>query len=238
MSLLQVEGLTKSFGGITAVDAVSFGVEAGEIVGIIGPNGAGKSTLFNLIAGFIKPDRGRVHFLGEDITGSPVHRIALKGLCKTFQLVKPFSSLTVEENVVVPLLRRGMRFGDARDRAGELLEQFRLSHLAQALPGELPYALRRRLEIARATAGRPKVLLLDEALAGLTANELADMLELLRGLRGSGVTQVMIEHVMEATMQLCDRVIVLDRGGVIASGTPAEVTQDARVITAYLGVQC
>lgn len=235
MTILSVDGLTKSFGGLTAVDGVSFSITKGEILGIIGPNGAGKSTVFNLIAGFIRPDQGRVIFSGEDITGLAVHRIAAKGLCKTFQLVKPFSTMTVEENCMVPLLRQGEAFRDAQRRVFNLLDRFRLLEFAQMLPGELPYALRRRLEIVRAYAARPQLLLLDEALAGLTAKELAEMLTLLREIRSDGTTQLMIEHVMDATMQLCDRIVVLDQGRVIAAGKPAEVVEEAAVIEAYLG---
>lgn len=235
MSLLTVDSISKSFGGLRAVDNVSFTVEPGEIVGVIGPNGAGKSTLFNLISGFVQPDSGGVDFMGERITGISPHVIAAKGLVKTFQLVRPFGSMDLRENVMVPFLVRGLSHRESARQSDALIERFGLRSMADALPSELPYALRRRLEIARALGADPKLLLLDEALAGLTSLELAELLDILRELRRDGVTLLLIEHVMAATMALCDRIVVLNFGRLLASGTPAEVASHEGVIEAYLG---
>ncbi len=237
MTLLTVTSVSKSFGGLRAVDKVSLSVEAGEIVGVIGPNGAGKSTLFNIVAGYQRPDRGQVCFGGEVLSRLPVHAIAARGLIKTFQLVKPFRTMTLRENLMVALLRRGLGAINAWREAEPILEQVGLKDYAEALPGELPYALRRRLEIGRALAAAPKLLLLDEALAGLTQTELATMIETLRGIHRRGVTLVMIEHVMEATMALCQRIIVLHEGKCIATDTPQNVSRNPQVIEAYLGKQ-
>jgi branched-chain amino acid transport system ATP-binding protein len=235
MTLLAVEGVSKRFGGLQAVCGVSMTVEAGAIVGVIGPNGAGKSTLFNVIAGYYQPDAGSIHFRGRSIAGAPAHAIAALGLVKTFQLVKPFATMTLRENVMIGLLRRGASISEARAQAQPILEQVGLGGLSEVLPGELPYAMRRRLEIARALSAAPQLLLLDESLAGLTSTELASMVNTLREIRDSGVTLVMVEHVMEATMALCQRIVVLHEGRRIASGTPEEVTRDPAVISAYLG---
>lgn len=235
MSLLVVDGVSKSFGGLRAVQNVSMNVEEGEIVGVIGSNGAGKSTLFNIIAGHHRPDSGEIRFRGASITGKPVHEIAGQGLVKTFQLVKPFRTMTLRENLMVALLRRNLSSREAHRAAEPLLERVGLGELAEALPGDLPYALRRRLEMARALAANPKLLLLDEALAGLTATELAAMLKTLREIHSAGVTLIMIEHVMDATMALCQRIVVLHEGKQLAAGTPAEVSHDPAVIAAYLG---
>jgi branched-chain amino acid transport system ATP-binding protein len=235
MRALDARMLSKSFGGLRAVDQVSFCVEQHEIVGVIGPNGAGKSTLFNLLAGFLPPDAGEIDLFGQNIVGLPAHRIACLGLVKTFQLVRPFGSMDLGENLMVPLLRRGFSRAESERQSLALLVRFGLEGLEGALPGELPYALRRRLEIARAVAASPRLLLLDEALAGLTATELGGLMDILVDLRRSGCTLLLIEHVMEATMRLCDRVIVLHQGRVIANGAPLEVTRDAGVVEAYLG---
>lgn len=235
MRILDVRSVTKRFGGLVAVDDVSFFVDEREIVGVIGPNGAGKSTLFNVIAGFARPDAGEVELLGCRITGMPANKIAMLGLVKTFQLVRPFGSMDLRENLMVPLLLRGATHRQSERDSDALLERFGLQEMARALPGELPYALRRRMEIARAFAASPKLLLLDEALAGLTASELAGIMDILRDIRRDGVTLLLIEHVMAATMALCDRIVVLDFGRLLASGTPAEVTSHPAVIEAYLG---
>jgi branched-chain amino acid transport system ATP-binding protein len=235
MRVLDVKSLTKRFAGLVAVDDVSFHVDEREIVGVIGPNGAGKSTLFNMIGGFLRPTAGDVDLLGDRITGMAANELAMRGLIKTFQLVRPFGSMDLRENLMVPLLLRGASHRDAEREADALLERFGLGDIADVLPGELPYAMRRRLEIARAFAAKPRLLLLDEALAGLTASELAGLMDILRDIRRDGVTLLLIEHVMAATMALCDRVIVLDFGRLIASGTPSEVTSHQGVIDAYLG---
>lgn len=235
MTLLVINGVSKSFGGLKAVRDVSMNVEEGEIIGVIGSNGAGKSTLFNMIAGHHRPDVGEIRFRGASIVGKPVHEIAAQGLVKTFQLVKPFRTMTLRENLMVALLRRNLSMAEAHRAADPLLDRVGLRALGDALPGDLPYAFRRRLEIARALAADPKLLLLDEALAGLTATELVAMLKTLREIHASGVTLVMIEHVMEATMALCQRIVVLHEGRQLAAGTPKEITQNPAVIAAYLG---
>ncbi len=235
MKVLGVRSVTKRFAGLVAVDDVSFSVDEHEILGVIGPNGAGKSTLFNLIAGFERPDAGEIELFGTRITGASANKIAMLGLVKTFQLVRPFGSMDLRENLMVPLLLRGASYRDSERESDSLLQRFGLHAMADLHPGELPYAMRRRLEIARAVAARPRVLLLDEALAGLTASELAGLMEMLRDIRRDGVTLLLIEHVMDATMRLCDRIIVLDYGRLIASGSPSEVTSHPAVIDAYLG---
>lgn len=235
MSILKVQSISKSFDGLQALEDVSFDVKSNEIVGIIGPNGAGKSTLFNVIGGFTRPDTGVIKFDGQDITGVAPHKIARQGMIKTFQLVKPFGSLTLKQNIMIPKLLKGLSISESMLQSSSILERFGLVGMADLFPNELPYALRRRLEIARAFASDPKILLLDEALAGLTQNELSDIMDILKKMRHDGITILMIEHVMAATMELCDRIVVLNFGKLIATGTPNEVTQNQLVIEAYLG---
>lgn len=236
MSLLKVEGLTKSFRGLRAVSDVSFEVAEGDILGVIGPNGAGKTTAFNLIAGSIRPDAGRVELDGRDITGQPPHRIAAAGMARTFQLMRPFYSMDVLQNVTVAVLAGGGGAKTARDRAAEIIERIGLGRWRDSPTEGLPTAALKRLELARALAGKPRVLLLDEVLAGLVPSEREPVLGLLEELRtDEGMTLVFVEHIMAAVMRLSDSVLVLNLGQVLIHGSPQDVTSDARVIEAYLG---
>ncbi len=233
--MLTLEGVTKRFGGLTAVRGVSVEVPAGELLGIIGPNGAGKTTLFNVIAGYYRPDEGRVRFDGRDITGLPPHAVCRLGLTRTFQLVKPFGNLSVLDNVMIGSLTRVTSVRSARADAERVVDTCGLTAHAHARARTLPVALRKRLEVARALATRPRLLLLDEVMAGLNPTELAGMVELIRRLHAEGLTLIVIEHIMAAMMRLARRIVVLHHGEKIAEGPPAAVAADRRVIDAYLG---
>ena len=235
MALLQIDGLAKHFGGLAAVADMSFEIHEGEIVGLIGPNGAGKTTVFNLISGLFPPDRGHILLAGKDITPLNPYIKSLLGIGRTFQIVRPFENMTVLENVMVPILARLQDLTEARGVALTVLQQLGLSAQALSAPQSLTYAQRKRLEVARAMATKPKVLLLDEVLAGLNPMEAAEALPLIRQVRDNGVTIFIIEHVMAALMSVSDRVLVMDQGRLIASGTPSEVTANPLVIKAYLG---
>lgn len=235
MPLLRCTGLTKRFGGLLAVDDASLDVEAGSITGLIGPNGAGKTTFFTMIAGFAEPTAGQVWFEGQDITALPAHRRAENGIARTFQIVQPFAGLSVRENIAVGAYLRHPGRAAAMDRAEAVAHQLGLGPMLDQSAGALTVAGRKRLEMARALATGPRLLLLDEVLAGLNPSEIRDMIPVVRGIRDAGVTILIVEHVMQAVMQLCDTVTVLAQGRVISRGRPAEVAADQRVIEAYLG---
>ena len=233
--ILALERVTKRFGGLTAVSEVSFTVPTGEILGIIGPNGAGKTTLFNVISGYYRPESGRILFAGADVTGQPPHAICRLGLTRTFQLVKPFGNLSVIDNVMIGALTRLPTVSSARLEAERVVEMCGLAAHAGGHARTLPIGLRKRLEVARALATRPRLLLLDEVMAGLNPTELAGIVELIRRLHADGLTLIVIEHIMAAMMRLAQRIVVLHHGEAIAEGAPAAITQDRRVVDAYLG---
>jgi branched-chain amino acid transport system ATP-binding protein len=233
--MLEVRGVSIRFGGVQALSGVSLAVAAGGITALVGPNGAGKSTLFGVVSGFLAPDEGSVHFLGEDVTGRAPHWLCRLGVARTFQIVQPFAAQTVRENIAVgAYLSRPSRH-DALAHAEAVAEKVGLAAQLDKPAANLTVAARKRLELARALATGPKLLLLDEVLAGLNPQEIAAVLPVVRGIRDSGVTVLMIEHVMQAVMNLADRVFVLNDGRLIAQGTPLQIAGDARVIEAYLG---
>jgi branched-chain amino acid transport system ATP-binding protein len=233
--VLVLDRVTKRFGGLTAVRSVTLEVAPGELLGIIGPNGAGKTTLFNVIAGYYRPEEGRVAFEGRDITGQPPHDVCRLGLTRTFQIVKPFGNLSVLDNVTIGSLTRVASVRSARVDAERVIATCGLAPYADARAKSLPIGLRKRLEVARALATRPRLLLLDEVMAGLNPTELGGIVELIRRLHADGLTLVVIEHIMAAMMRLAQRIVVLHHGEMIATGTPAEIAADRRVIDAYLG---
>lgn len=235
--LLEVEGLAKRFGGVQAVVDLSFHVREGEILGMIGPNGSGKTTTFNMITGFYPPDRGRVRFAGRDITGLPPYEVCGCGICRTFQVAKPFRELTVIRNVMTGTLLRHPDPALAETRAEEVLRAVGLAERAQMQAGSLTTIDQRRLEVARALGTAPRLLLLDETMAGLNPTEVAEAMRLIASLRDQGLTVVVVEHVMRAVMSLSDRIVVLDQGTKIAEGNPREISSDPRVIQAYLGAE-
>ncbi|MBO0684336.1 MAG: ABC transporter ATP-binding protein [Candidatus Dormibacteraeota bacterium] len=235
MTLLEVRSVSKRFGGVLALGDVSFDVEEGGMVGVIGPNGAGKTTLFDIIAGLQRPTSGAVELNGRVITRLPAYRIAHLGLARTFQIPRLFGQVSVRENALVGALSGARRRGEAEEHADSCLERVGLADRAQARAEQLNLADRRRLEIARVLALEPKVVLLDEAMSGLSELETNRMMELVRALNRDGTTFVLVEHVMKIVMGLCARIVVLDHGSVITAGTPGEVVRDERVIRAYLG---
>jgi branched-chain amino acid transport system ATP-binding protein len=237
MTLLEVERVSKAFGGVRAVSEVSFTLAAGELVGVMGPNGSGKTTLFNLIAGALAPDAGRIRLHGRDIAGRAPHRVCARGVARTFQLVRPFAGLTARDNVLV-----GRLYGCAREgRAAATAEAERLLRLvglegkADLLASQLTLIDRKRLELARALATAPELLLLDEFMAGLNPTEAETAMALIRRLQGEGVTLLMVEHIVWALMDLAQRIIVLSAGEKIADGVPYAVAADPTVVDVYLG---
>ena len=232
---LEVTGVTKRFGGLLANDNIDFAVEEGEIVSIIGPNGAGKSTLFNCVTGFYHPNSGRISFMGEEITSYRAHRICKMGVARTFQIVQIISDMSVLENAMTGALLRFNKIRPAVEKAEEVLTFTGLVEKKELLVTELTIADKKRLEVSMALATQPKLLMLDESMAGLTRVELREMIDLIKRIREKGITLVVVEHVMEAVMQISDRVIVLNSGRKIMEGSPQEVVVNKEVIQAYLG---
>ena len=238
MPILEGEGITKYFGGLAAVSHVNFTVDQGEVVGLIGPNGAGKTTLFNLISGALILKSGIIKFKGEKITGLKPHQICRMGVARTFQEVKVFANMPVLQNVLLGSLfgtAAGMSSADATKKATELLEFIGLSAVRATLAKDLTLANQKRVEVARALATKPELLLLDELMAGLNPTEVAQAMELVTKIRDKGITVFMIEHVMKAIMSVCDRIIVLHHGEKIAEGTPQEIATSKTVVDVYLG---
>jgi branched-chain amino acid transport system ATP-binding protein len=238
MPILEGKGVTKNFGGLAAVSRVDFSVDQGEVIGLIGPNGAGKTTLFNLISGALVPKEGGIRFNGQDITGLKPHKICKMGLARTFQSVRVFANMPVLGNVLL-----GSLFGtpnttspaDAVGKATQLLEFVGLSAVRDTPAKDLTLSNQKRLEVARALATKPELLLLDELMAGLNHTEVVEAMELIAKIQGEGITVFMIEHVMKAIMNVCDRIMVLHHGKKIAEGTPQEIATSKTVIEVYLG---
>lgn len=235
---LEVERLTKSFGGLTAVFDVSFGLAAGQIIGLMGPNGSGKTTLFSLISGFLKPDTGEVRFKGKGLTGLKPHQVCERGIMRTFQLVKPFTNMKAVENVMVGRVYGGnpaASLSQAEKESREILEFVGLGDKCDTVAGNLTLPQRKRLEVARALAGRPQLLLLDEIMAGLNPVEVAAAVALVRKISGMGVTIFMVEHIVKVLMGISHKVIVMNVGMKLAEGVPQEIVKDRKVVEAYLG---
>lgn len=237
MELLKINKLNKSFGGLVVTKDLTMTVKKGQIFGVIGPNGAGKSTLFNQISGYLAPDSGSIYYKGEDITNLPPHKLCKKGIGRTFQIVAPFRAETVLYNVTVGAFNRTNNRKEAFQKAEEVLRLVGLYEKKDMLADNLTIVDMKRLEVAKALATDPEILLLDEVLAGLTPSEVVEGVQLIKDLRDSGITIIMIEHVMKAVMELCENIVVISYGVPISEGTPEEVTSDPEVISAYLGAE-
>jgi branched-chain amino acid transport system ATP-binding protein len=235
MALLEVEGLTRFYGGLRAVGDLSFTVGEGEILGLIGPNGAGKTTVFNLITGAVTPSAGRILLDGRSVVGLRPHAVARRGIARTFQIVKPFPGLTVKENVTLAAFLRHPARREAEACALDLLDRLGLGHRANELASQLTLMDQKRLEVAKALATGPRLLLLDEPMGGLNPSEVDVASGLVEAIRRSGVTVILVEHVMKAIMRISDRVLVINQGEKIAEGPPAQVVQEPAVLAAYFG---
>ena len=235
--LLALDGVSKRFRGLLAVDGVSFGVPEGAIFAVIGPNGAGKTTLFNMIAGAMAPDAGAITFAGRAVQGLSADTVCRRGIARTFQIVRPFPALSVEDNVIIGALLHRRNVDEARARARALLQRLDLFDKRRRIASTLTLPDRKRLEVARALATEPRLLLLDEVMAGLRPTETDHMVAILQSLNRDGLTILLIEHVMRAVMALASRVLVLDHGVAIAEGTPEAVVRDQAVVQSYLGAE-
>jgi branched-chain amino acid transport system ATP-binding protein len=235
MALLEIKKLNKSFGGLKAVHDLNFKVEEGEIFGQIGPNGAGKTTAFNLITGFYRPDEGEIWFQGENLVGLKSFHICQRGICRTFQVAKPFRDLTVLRNVMMGAFLKTASIPEAEDRALAVLAFVRLLDKKDSFARSLNTIDQRRLELARALATEPSLLLLDEMMAGLNPREFDEAIALIRQVRDKGITLIVVEHVIKAIMALSDRILVIHQGTKLVEGNPQEIMKDPRVIEAYLG---
>ena len=235
MALLDVQGLTRHFGGVSAISDLSFSVNEGEILGLIGPNGAGKTTVFNLVTGFLRPLTGAIRLDGQSVVGLRPHAVARKGIARTFQIVKPFPGLSALENVTLAAFLRHPARRDAEAEATAVLGRVGLAGRLNEIASQLTLMDQKRLEMAKALATRPRLLLLDEPMGGLNATEVDVASELVERIRASGVTIVLVEHVMKAIMRISDRVVVINQGEKIAEGPPARVVEDPAVLAAYFG---
>ncbi len=235
MAFFEVQGIVKFFGGLAAVNNVSFNVDQGQIVGLIGPNGSGKTTIFNLINGYFPLDKGEIRFVGEKISGLKTHQICKRGIGRTFQVVKPLKRMTVLDNVIASAFLRHRSRSDALRWAEETIEFCGLTHFKDKTAKSLPIASRKRLEITRALATNPKLILLDETAAGLNPYELEEAIALIRKIRDSGITVIIVEHIMKVIMTISDRIVAINHGRLIHHGTPNEVASDPEVIKAYFG---
>lgn len=235
MAFFEVTGITKFFGGLAAVNDVSFQVKEGEIYGLIGPNGSGKTTIFNLINAFFPLTHGDIYFQGEKISGLKTHQICQKGIGRTFQIVKPLRRMTVRDNVIASAFLHVNKKSEAVKAAEEMIEFCGLTHYQDKLAKSLPIASRKRLEITRALATRPKLLLLDETAAGLNPSESDEAIELIKKIRDSGITIIIVEHIMKVIMTISDRILAINHGMMITEGVPSEIASHPEVIAAYFG---